>query len=133
MQICFFSSVADADYTVTVDLQTYQNPSHMRAQGIYFCDEENDPCDSRFRFCYSETVDREEAAAIFAVRPEEAAIGCQFATGLVAMDDDNITFPSNGKNTRNPLTFTGDVWPVRPLILLGHENIMLISKHENLV
>ena len=97
-------------------MENYQNPSHMRAQSNDLCDGEHDPCDNRFRFCYSDTVDQAEAIGILNVRPEEAVIGCQFATGLVAMDNDNITFPSNGifgENTRNPLTFTGDVWPVR--------------------
>ena len=50
------------------------------------------------------------------MRPEEAVVGCQFATELVAKDDDNITFPTSGyigETVRNPLRFKGDVWPVR--------------------
>lgn len=106
----------DADYTVTIELQSYQNPSHMRAQSNDCCDGGcNDPCDNRFRFCYSDSIDVTEHIGILEVRPEEAVIGCQFASGLVAADNDNITFQSGrifGENTRNPLTFQGDIWPV---------------------
>jgi hypothetical protein len=43
------------------------------------------------------------------------------ATGLVAKDDDNISFPSSGEiggSVRNPLTFGGDVWPGEAYLLV---------------
>ena len=55
-------------------------------------------------------------AGVLEGRPEEAVVGCQFATDLVAPDNDNISFPSSGifgNTVRNPLRFKADIWPVR--------------------
>lgn len=128
--ICTCLSLVSADYTLTVELKSYQNPSHMRAQSDDCCDGNcSNPCDNRFRFCFSDAPDAAERATVLRSRPEEAVIGCQFATDLVEMDSDDIIFPSSGifgGNTRNPLTFSGDIWPVRlqscviPLYDNGH-------------
>ena len=111
-----------ADYKVTVELQSYENPTHMKAQSNDCCDGGSNSncyndalCDNRFRFCYSDSIDISEYTGTIAVRPEEVVCGCQFATDLVEKNNDNITFQSGrliGGNTRNPLVFHGDVWPV---------------------
>lgn len=101
-----------ADYTVTVDLKSYVNPTHMRAQSNDCCDSSCNPCDNRFRFCFSDSVDLVEYSVIFEERPEELVIGCQIVTDLVEINNDNITFGSKFGNTRNPLKFRGDIWPV---------------------
>ena len=116
-QICCSFVGVSGDYTATVELRRYQNPTHMRAQSNDCCDGDcEDPCDNRFRFCYFDSPDVAQRAAVLQVRPEEAVIGCQFATELVGKDNDNITFPNSGiigNSVRNPLRFKGDVWPVR--------------------
>ena len=52
---------------------------------------------------------------MFKLRPEETACGCQFATGLVEEDCDDLTFtpgqPIEGE-VPNPLVFSGYIWPV---------------------
>ena len=53
-----------------------------------------------------------EYSVILEERPEELIIGCQIVTDLVEVDNDNITFGSKFGNTRNPLKFKGDIWPV---------------------
>ena len=109
---------ACGDYTVTVDLKTYRNPWHMRAQSRDCCDGNcSDPCDNRFRFCYSDSEDAVvQNAGVFQERPEEVVVGCQLASGLVAHNNDSIVFPRwgiFGGTVENPLEFRGDVWPVR--------------------
>ena len=116
LQVCHSLTLVCAEYTVTVELKQYQNPSHMRAQSRDCCDGNcSDPCDNRFRFCYSDSPNVAAMTGVLETRPEEAVIGCQLATELVARDNDNLTFSSSGViggSVRNPLKFRGDVWPV---------------------
>ena len=110
-------SGVNASYTLTVELKSYENPSHMRAQSNDCCDGNcSNPCDNRFRFCFTDDPDNANSAGVLLTRPEEAVIGCQFATDVISMDNDDITFPSSktlGGNAENPLEFNGDIWPVR--------------------
>ena len=121
-QVCICVHLAYGDYTVTVDLQTYHNPTHMRAQSNDCCDSNCNPCDNRFRFCFTDSTTDVEMASVLQAQAETVLtkVDCPVATGLVAMDNDNITFASSkifGDNTRNPLTFQGDVWPVCIIII----------------
>lgn len=84
----------------------------MRVQSNDCCDSNCNPCDNRFRFCFSDSIDMAEYAGILKERPEELFAGCQIVTDLVEMDNDNITFRNKFGNTRNPLKFKGDIWPV---------------------
>ena len=85
----------------------------MRAQSNDCCDGDcTNQCDNRFRFCFSDSINVIEYSVILEERPEELLIGCQIVTDLVEMDNDNITFGSKFGNTRNPLKFKGDIWPV---------------------
>ena len=102
-----------ADYTVTVDLKSYANPTHMSAQTNNCCDTNcSSPCDNRFRFCFSDSVNVTEYSVILEEHFEELLIGCQIVTDLVEINNDNITFGNKFGNTRNPLKFKGDIWPV---------------------
>lgn len=89
----------------------------MRAQSNDCCDGDcSDPCDNRFRFCYTDSENIAEIAGVLRVWPEEAVVGCQFASRLVAANNDNITFPKwgiFGETVDNPLKIPGDIWPVR--------------------
>ena len=86
----------------------------MKAQNNYCCDSgcSTNQCDNRFRFCFSDSVNVTEYSVIFEERFEELLIDCQIVTDLVEMNNDNITFGSKFGNTRNPLKFKGDIWPV---------------------
>lgn len=52
---------------------------------------------------------------MFKSRPEECACGCQYTTGLVEKNNDNLTFipgQSVDGEVPNPLVFRGHRWPV---------------------
>ena len=112
--------LVNSDYTVKVELKRYQNPFHMRAQSNDCCDGNcSNPCDNRFRFCYTDSPNITQLSGSLDVRPEEVVIGCQLATNLVAKDNDNISFSSSGKigeTVQNPLQFSGGIWPVSNII-----------------
>ena len=112
IQAFLWLSVVYADYTVTVDLKSYENPTHKRVQSKDCCDGTCNYCDNRFRFCFSDSTNITEYSVILEERFEELFIGCQIVTDLVEMNNDNITFGSKFGNTRNPLKFKGDIWPV---------------------
>ena len=111
----------DGGYIVTVELLSYENPTHYRAQNRGCCDVGCSPCDNRFTFCFSDEMSTSEYENVVRSRPEEAACGCQYATELVEADNDNITFdpgqPIN-RNTPNPLVFSGHKWPVSSVVQL---------------
>ena len=104
----------DATYRVTVELQTYTNPTHFQAQDNALCDSSSISCDNRFRFCFTETLDIPAYSDIISHHPEEIVCGCQFSTRVFDENNDSISFPRGrfGGNTHNPLVFEGDRWPV---------------------
>ena len=87
---------------------SYNNPTSKRIYNGtgHCCDNPgsnncNDECDNDFTFCLRRSGD------------SECTYG-RYDTGLVAMDDDTLTFGNNtiGENTvPNPLIFNGTEWP----------------------
>ena len=107
----------DGDYIATVEVLLYENPTHYLAQSKDCCDIDVlcSPCDNRFTFCFSDEMETSEYEYGVRSRPEQAACGCQFATELVEVANDNITFHPGqpiDKDTPNPLVFSGHKWPV---------------------
>ena len=111
-QVSFVLHLTCGNYTVTVDLITYQNPSHGSASGGC-CDIScSNYCENRFTFCYSDSESATQIARSLQERPEEVLVGCQLASGLFAYNVDSIIFPSSGTfggTVENPLELSGDV------------------------
>ena len=123
IQVCFVLHLTCGDYTVTVDLETYQNPTHRSAHNLNCCDGGCTPCDNRFNFCYSENVTQLHVGHSPQDLLQDVEIECQLVSGLVELNNDNIVFPESGifgKTVENPLEIRGDVWPVRTISPIIH-------------
>ena len=102
-------------YTVTVELQSYENPSHRAAQEDVCCDGAcHNHCDNAFTFCLTASREMAELAGMLRVTPEEAGFSCQLTTEVLEINSDNITFPLSGETMLNPLEIKGGIWQVRP-------------------
>ena len=95
-----------AEYTFEIQLVHYQNPNHLLIDNENCCEYRSNlslcVCDNAFVFCVRErcsnSCDMEE-----------------IRTWKIATDDDDLSFSVGGRigsEHRNPLTVTGDIWPV---------------------
>ena len=95
-----------AEYTFEIQLVHYQNPNHLLIDNENCCEYRSDlslcVCDNAFVFCVRE-------------RGSNSCDMEEIRTRKIATDDDDLSFSVGdriGSEHRNPLTVTGDVWPV---------------------
>ena len=106
-------SFVEANYTLEILIESYQNPTHQALSLANFregcCDLDAalpcKPCDNAFKLCI-----REETTGMV----EGSCSLAELTTTLIAEEDDDLVFSmgDNIGNLSNPLTVSGDEWPV---------------------
>lgn len=106
-------SFADANYTLEILVEGYQNPTSQALSLLTFrrgCCERDAavpcmPCDNAFRFCIRSGMTGLVGGACDIAEIE---------TMKIAEDNDDLMFSMGDEigGLPNPLTVTGDVWPV---------------------
>ena len=106
-------SFADANYTLEILVEGYQNPTSQAISLLTFragcCERDNTvpctACDNAFRFCIREgTTGNVEGVCDIA----------EIETMKIEEDNDDLMFSVGDEigGLSNPLTVSGDVWPV---------------------
>ena len=112
--------VVEAGYRFEILLVGYQNPWHISIYGDYCegSDQRNNPCDNAFTICIHQR----------GAPDNECDIG-RFETTLIRRDSDNLIFTEGESigGVLNPITVTGDTWPVS--YLQGGHYIQSIPGH----
>ena len=110
-QIMQLAGSCRANYTFIQTYHSYLNPLHNRGNTGQCCDSQAMPpcpersfCDNIFTICVQEPT--QSLPQPENIRQEDCPLG--YGVSQTFDNRDNITF-----NTSSPVTFTGDIWPVR--------------------
>jgi hypothetical protein len=106
-------AVARAGYRFEIHLVRYWNPTHTLNDARTCCEYQHcNECENAFRFCVHERGAERTCGEVN--RNVDCSVGF-IETRHIRDNDDDITFTDGGSvgtTLTNPLSVTGDLWPV---------------------